>query len=230
MKIVWTGIESSGKSLELSKKAEEVRIRNANWYRQTKLKRYMVFNHPMSTEFIKKVNQFSIYKQFKDFDEVAHLEEADFFVDELIKLFPANGSSSLSNEQLHFITQGSKSGINLYGASQDFSQVHKQFRLLVNEVYTVRKLIGSRRPMKTAPPVKFIWGVYLRRSVSPSSFRGDSATMEGSWFPVPCFIRKVDCERFDTSYKIPLTTLPVKKLRKQLEYCEEDGFKRVKYI
>jgi len=230
-KVVWTGIESSGKSLQLSIKAEEVRARNKRWFRITGVQRTMAFNSPMSQDFIDLIEESGIkYVQFRDLDDILYLEDADIFIDELIKFFPANGSNSLSTEQIHFITQGSKSGINVYACSQDFSQVHKQFRLLVNEVYVVTKLFGSPRPMKSAPPVNKIWGLCICRSVEPSSFKGDSATMETSYIPMPFWIWRDDCDRFDTSYKIPLTKLPMRKLRKQEEYCDEDGFTRVRYV
>jgi len=232
MKVIYTGIESSGKSLLLSKQAEKVRRRNIGWYKVTGLKRTMAFNSPMSPEFIKLIESSNInYLQFKNLDEILYLEEADIFIDEVIKFFPASGSNSLSNEQLHFITQGAKSGIHLWGASQDFSQVHKQFRLLVNEVYVITKIIGSARPMKTAPPVKYIWGICTKRKVNPLSFKGDSATMDQIEGGLSIFlIKKEDVQRFDTSYKIPISKLPTKKLRRQEEYCDEDGFKRVRYI
>jgi len=231
-KIIYTGIESSGKSLLLSRQAEKVRRRNIRWFKITGLKRTMAFNSPMSEEFVALIEKSNInYLYFKNLDEILYLEEADIFIDEVIKFFPASGSNSLTNEQLHFVTQGAKSGIHLWGASQDFSQVHKQFRLLVNEVYVITKLVGNRRPMKTAPPVKSIWGICIKRKVSPQSFKGDSGTMqevEGglSFF----FITKRDVSRFDTSYKIPQSKLPVRKVRKQVEYCDEDGFTRIKYI
>lgn len=231
MKIAWTGIESSGKSLQLSRKAEEIRIRNEKWFEVTGVQRTMAFNTPMSSNFVKKVEDSGIkFLQYKNLDDILYLEEADIFIDELIKFFPASGNSSLSNEQLHFVTQGAKTGIHLYSASQDLSQVHKQLRLLLNEVYVVSKVIGSKRPMKSAPPVKSIWGLCYMRQVSPQSFKGDSVSMETIGIPSMFFITRSDCERFDTSYKVPLTSLPHKKLRKQVEFCEEDGFKRVKYI
>jgi len=232
MKVIYTGIESSGKSLLLSKQAEKVRMRNIKWFKVTGLKRTMAFNSPMSKEFIELIEKSNInYLEFKNLDEILYLEEADIFIDEVIKFFPASGSNSLSNEQLHFITQGAKSGIHLWGASQDFSQVHKQFRLLVNEVYVITKLIGSPRPMKTAPPVKYIWGLCTKRKVDPLSFKGDSATMDQTEGGMSFFlISKYDVARFDTSYKIPQSKLPRKKLRRQEEYCDEDGFTRIRYI
>jgi len=230
-KIVWTGVESSGKSLQLSVMAETVLQRNIKWAKVTGIPRTMYFNSPMSDWFIERIERNGIgYKLYKNLDEILYTEECDIFMDEIIKFFPASGSSGLSQEQIHFITQGSKSGINLYGASQDFSQVHKQFRLLVNEVYVVTKIIGSRRPMKSSPPVKHIWGICWIRGVLPSSFKGDSITMESDGMPSIYFINRTDCERFDTSYKIPQSMLPTRKLKIQRYICDEDGFQTKKYI
>jgi len=219
MKKVYTGIESSGKSLKLSALAYDVLKRNKKWLAITGIPRTMAFNTPMAKHFIEEIeNAGIIYKEYKNLNEILHLEEIDIFIDELIKFFASSGATSLSREQLDFITQGAKTGVHLYGASQDFSQVHKQFRLLVNEVYVVTKIIGSRRPMKTAPPVKQIWGICMIRSVTPSSFKGDNATMESNdIMPSFFFIRKKDCDRFDTSYKVPLTKLPTKIVRQQDE-------------
>jgi len=235
MKIVWTGKESSGKSLMLSKKAKEILARNARWVKMGLPPRTMVFNQPMSKQFIQEIEATGVkYKEVRDLADFLYMEQADIFLDEIIKYFPAKGSDSLSADQLHFLSQGAKSGIQLYGASQDFSQVHKQFRLLVNQVYVVTKFIGSRRPMKTAPPVKRIWGLCLAREVKPESFKGDSVGMETVGFPSPFLIDRVDTERFDTEYKIPQSSLPPKKLRKQLEVFdgdqETDPFKRTKYV
>ena len=231
MKIIYTGIESSGKSLLLSRQAEKVLNRNRRWLKIVGIPRTMAFNSPMSKEFIEKIKSTGInYLEYKNLDDIIYTEETDIFMDEVIKYFPA-GQVSLTNEQLHFITQGAKSGIHLWGASQDFSQVHKQFRRLVNEVYIIKKIIGNRRPMKTAPPVKTIWGICAKQKVNPQSFTGDNATMDEmqggfSFF----FITKRDVERFDTSYKIPLTSLPIKKVRRQIERCDEDGYEKVRYI
>jgi len=189
---------------------------------------------PMSPTFQRQVNQVSEYRQVTALEDILKLEDADIFLDELLKFFPAQGQLSLSNEQLHFLTQGAKSGVSIYATTQDFSQVHKQFRLLTNEVYVVTKIIGSPRPVRTAPPVKRIWGVCVIRQVNPASFKGDSVSMETVGMAWPFFIRKADTERYDTSYKVPLSRLPDKLLRKQIEYFpgdeETEPFRKEKFI
>jgi len=219
MKIVYTGIESSGKSLQLSIQAESVLKRNIKWFKATGIPRTMAFDSPMSPDFVKQIEIAGLkYLHFHELHDVLKLNECDIFINEVIKYFPASGSNSLSNEQLDFLTQGAKSGVYMYCASQDFSQVHKQFRLLVNEVWIVNKIVGSRRPIKSAPSSKFVWGMCIKRSVPPSAFKGDNNTMitkSGFAFPYPFFIYKKDCQRFDTSYKVPLSRLPDKRVRKQ---------------
>jgi len=215
MKRVYTGPESSGKSLMLSKRAEEVFIRNYRWNKIVGIPRTMYFNMPMSPDFIDRVTKNGInYKFFSRLEEILFEEECDIFLDELIKFFPAS-TTSLTQEQLHFLTQGEKSGISVYATTQDFSQVHKQFRRLKPEVYIITKIIGSRRPMKTAPPVTKIWGICSMRKVDPTSFSGEDSTMKPVGLPELFTIKREDTERYDTSYKVPQADLPVKYVRKQ---------------
>lgn len=230
MKIVYTGAESSGKSLMLSKKAEEIFQRNVLWIRKREKAgcefrpRTMYFNMPMNQNFIDKIQHYGlIYKKFSHLDEILFEEECDIFIDEILKFFPASGSNSLTTEQLHFLTQGEKSGVSIYATSQDFSQVHKQFRRLKPTVYIITKIIGSRRPSKTAPPVTKIWGLCTMQLADASSFSGDDATMKKIGLPEFFTIRREDTERYDTSYKVPLTELPNKIVRKQVEIGYENG-------
>lgn len=233
MKVVYTGIESSGKDLHLSIRAERVLKRNIKWMKKREklgeplVQRTMAFMAPMSKDFIQRIEDAGCkYVKFDNLSDILGLNEVDIFIGELIKLFPANGSNSLSREQLDFITQGAKDGVHMFCGSQDFSQVHKQFRLLVNEVYVVTKIIGSRRPIKSAPPVNKVWGICMVRGVDPTSFKGDSPSMETIGFPSFTFIKLEDCLRFDTSYKVPLTEFPPKALRRQEIYKKHpDGTK-----
>jgi hypothetical protein len=230
MKIVYSGLESSGKSLLISRDAQKILNRNASWFKITKIPRTMAFNMPMSEKFKKDCKKAGvIYFEWKDYNEIEYLTDADIFIDELLKIFPSRGSDPLPANQMDFLTQGAKSGIQIRATSQDFSQVHKQFRLLTNKVYMVRKIIGSQRPMKTAPPVNQVWGICIKQSVKPSSFRGDTATMENDWLPMPFTIRQKDVMRYDTLYKVPRSTLPDLKLRAQrVFHINQDGEEYVK--
>lgn len=228
MKIVYSGLESSGKSLLMSRHAARLLRRNARWAKLTKYPRTMAFNQPMSDSFIAQIEKAGLaYMEWKDFNEIEHLRDADIFIDELLKIFPARGGDPLEPHVMDFLTQGAKSGLHIIGSSQDFSQVHKQFRLLTNKVYQVTKLVGSPRPMRSRPPVSVVWGICIKKSVDPQSFKGETATMETNFMPVPFLIRRKDTERYNTLYKVPRATLPDVKLRKQRVYAEDETGKTI---
>lgn len=221
-KVAFTGLESSGKSLQLSIQADLALKRNIKWMKKREklglefVPRTMCFDSPMSEKFVKQIEDAGCkYMKFSSLMDILYLQQADIFINEIIKYFPASGSQPLTNEQMDFLTQGAKSGVFLYFASQDFSQAHKQFRLLCNEVYVVTKIIGSRRPILSGPPVNKIWGLCTLRKVNPATFKGDSVSMESMGLPIPFFINKEDTERFDTLFKVPLSELPPKIVRKQ---------------
>jgi len=100
-------------------------------------------------------------------------------------------------------------GIEIYGSAQDFAQVDKAFRRLVNQLFLIRKIIGSRRPSATKPPVKRIWGVCLMSELDPQGYDEDKKKFVGAAL-LPNFfsIRKQYCEIFDTQQKIERSKPP----------------------
>jgi len=232
MKVVYTGIESSGKSLQLARQAREIVIRNSKWFQVTGLKRPIRSNMKFSQEF----EDFALLKNvpifyYKNLEEIIYESECDVFIDEILKYFDARNWANLSIDSKHWLTQGAKSGVHVYGSAQDFSQVEKSFRILCNQVFVITKIIGSRRPMKTSPPVKRVWGVCFMRAVDPKSFKGDSVNMETIGMPSLFLIKEEDTEIFDTNAKVIPSDLPAKKKRRQkVLYMEGDIVVEEKYI
>lgn len=226
----WSGLESAGKSQLMAVYAWKIYRRNVRWIKKREklglpfIPRTMAFDSPMSTDFIKKIEDRGMkYIHFYDLNDIMPLSEIDIFINEINKFFPARGSESLTREQAEFLSQGAKDGIDIYFCSQDFSQAHKQFRFLVNEVFHVVKVMGSRRPVKSSPPVRFIWGLVLYWRLDPSSFKGETATMK-STFPIPSFywINKTDTQLYDTSYKVRGSQLPpIKMVEQKFQYLRD---------
>lgn len=222
MKKVFTGKESQGKNYILASEAYDHILRNKRWLKRTGYPSTMAFDKSSGSEKMKQLVQEAglIYKEYENLTDILPLEEADIYMGEILKFFPARGSEPLSPEQIDFLTQGAKSGVFMYCASQDFSQVHKSFRLLVNEVYQVHKVIGSRRPIKRQPHSKYIWGLIIARKVDPESFQGDDATMDVSLFTLPklYFINRKIVNLFKTNIKVPITEHPPLIMRRQPIY------------
>lgn len=202
-KVVFTGVEGSGKSLEMAKQARTLVYRNARWFKKTRVVRPIVSNMKFSEKFhlLAEKNRVPII-YYTTLSELINYTECDVFIDELGKYFSARQWADLSLEAISWITQGGKQGVVIYGSSQDFSQIEKTFRLLTSRVFIVEKLMGSPRPMKTKPRSGMVWGLCMVRRVRPSSFKGDDVSMEAIGWPQLYRIRKKDTEIFDTSQKI----------------------------
>jgi len=232
MKIVYTGIESSGKSLMLARQAKEIVIRNSKWFKITGVNRPIRSNMKFSLDFETwaHFNNVPIF-YYRNLEEIIYETECDVFIDEILKYFDARNWANLSIDSKHWLTQGAKSGVHVYGSAQDFSQVEKSFRILCNQVYVITKVIGSKRPMKTSPPVKNVWGICFIRSVDPKSFKGDSVNMETIGLPGFFLIRKEDTNIFDTNAKVIPSDLPAKKKRRQrVLYMDGDTIVEEKLI
>lgn len=227
----WTGLESAGKSQLMAVKAVEVLKRNIKWIKRREklglefIPRTMAFDSPMSELFIKNVEEHGMkYVHFYDLNDIMPLSQIDIFINEINKFFPQRGSDPLTREQAEFLSQGAKDGIDIYFCSQDFSQAHKQFRFLVNQIYHVTKWLGSRRPVASAPPVKRIWGFVTYREIDPRTFKGDNMTMDRMGLPAIYWINRQDTELYDTSYKVRGSKLPpIKMVEQEHLYLKEDG-------
>jgi len=224
MKVGFTGLESAGKSQLLAVRAIEVLHRNRRWAKKrAKLKlphvpRMMAFDTPMSQKYIQAVQESGHnYLFFQDFNDLMYGDQMDIFIHEITKWFPQKGSDPLTPDQIEFLTQGAKEGNNIYFACQDYSQVHKQFRFLTNQLFLVQKLIGSERPIRSSPPIKYVWGVVLYWSVDPRTFEGDNQTLKkDSAWPGVYFINREDTELYDTSFRVRGSTLPPVKMVEQV--------------
>jgi len=146
------------------------------------------------------------------------MENCDVIIDEVGNYFDSRMWADLSLDVRKWLTQGSKCGIEIYGSAQDFAQVDKSFRRLVNALYDIRKLFGSRRPAATKPPVKRIWGLCLARELDPQGYDEDKKAFNGSFIPIPFLIRRKDCEIFDTKQKIGRSEYPA--LRHEVRRCQ----------
>jgi len=222
MKKIFSGLESSGKSLKLAMQAVELVYRNAKWLKKTGKPRPIISNMrfaPSFEEFAATMNIPLLY--WKDLEELISYDEADIICDEVGNYFDARMWADLSLDVRRWLTQGAKSGIEFYGGAQDFAQVDKSFRRLVQpgDLIHITKMIGSPRPSATKPPVTRIWGICMTQSLNPAAYNEDKKKFEGSGFPGFFFISKQYCEIFNTSQKIVKGLPP--PLHHVEKYCEQ---------
>jgi len=205
MKIIYSGLESSGKSLRLAKIISELVVRNNKWFDKTGIVRSIVSNLHFSEEFYnwatKEMGVPIIY--WNNLEELIKYENVDIVIDEVGTYFDARLWGDLSLDVRRWLTQGAKTGIEIYGSAQDFAQVDLAFRRLVNHLYHITKLVGSSRPSATKPPVKRIWGLCAMRELNPREYKEDKKSFDKtSLFPSFFLIERKYCEIFDTTQKI----------------------------
>jgi len=225
MKVIYSGLESSGKSLRLAMLCVELVDRNAKWLKITGRPRPIYSNMAFSEDFMSYAASKSIpLHNWKDLDELVKLEEADIICDEVGNYFDARGWENLSLDCRRWLTQGAKTGIEFYGGAQDFSQVDLAFRRLVQDgdLKLIRKIAGSPRPAKTKPPVRRIWGICVMWDLDAQGYDEKNRSFSSGWIPSSIFlIRKRFCRIFDTNQKLLLSAPP---LFKHIErYCSNHG-------
>jgi len=233
MKIIYAGLESSGKSLRLAKVVVDLAHRNAKWKEKSGIDRPIVSNLIFSESFTTYcTEELGItIKYWNNLDELIKLENADIIIDEVGTYFDSRLWSDLSLDVRRWLTQGAKTGIEIYGSAQDFAQVDLAFRRLVNNLYQITKLVGSRRPSATKPPVTKIWGICSMRELNPREYKEDKKSFDKtSMFPSFFFIERKYCEIFDTTQKIIRSRpQPYKHIDRECEeeYCD---FHKVAHI
>lgn len=233
MKVAISGIESSGKSLYLIKILSKIAVRNSKWQKITCVDRPILTNFPLTDsykEWIFSLGVKLIY--WENIDDLLQYENCDVFIDELGNYFDARNWENLSLNARKWLSQGAKRGIEIYGACQDFAQVDKAFRRLVNNLIHIKKICGSRRPSATSPAVKWIWGFCLMIELDPAVYKEDKdkfamkSALSIRIFP----IERRYCEAYDTNAKIKISSPPrMKHIERECEdpHC---GFHRIQHV
>jgi len=222
-KIVYSGIESSGKSLKLAMVAGELVERNAAWKKQSNVTRSIYSNEIFTKDFEFYASEKGVpILYWSRLDELVKVKEADVIIDEVGNYFDSRSWQDLSIDVRRWLSQGAKMGIEIYGAAQDFAQVDLAFRRLVNELWHISKIIGSPRPSATRPPVKRIWGLCMMRALDPQGYKENEKKFS-SEFSLPRFflIQRKYCEIFDTGQFLKRGGYP--PLRHVERVCENEN-------
>jgi len=210
MKTIYSGLESSGKSLRLAKVVSDLVYRNHKWYEKSGIKRPIVSNLHFTDDFIEWCREMEVpITYWTNLDELIEYDNADIIIDEVGTYFDSRLWADLSLDVRRWLTQGAKTGIEIYGSAQDFAQVDLAFRRLVNHLYHITKLFGSGRPSATKPPITRIWGLCSMRELNPREYKEDKKSFDKTnIFPSFFLIERRYCEIFDTTQKIQRSNPP----------------------
>jgi len=226
MKVIYTGLEGSGKSLRLARQAQDLVIRNSKWLKKTGIKRDIVSNEQFTIPFEVWANEQGInIRYWSNLSELIKEKDVDVIIDEVGNYFDSRSWEDLSLDVRRWLTQGSKAGIELYGAAQDFAQIDISFRRLVSELWVIKKGIGSHRPSATKPPIKRIWGICFIFQLDPTAYEEKTKKFaSASLIPQFFLIKRRDCEAFDTGQRIGRSEyIPLRHIQRFCEKHEKVG-------
>lgn len=233
-KKVFVGLESSGKSLLMSREFEENIKRNAKWRKMGLPVRPIYYNLAISDQMKDLAKKHGIpLRKWSNIYDLVKMSECDLYIDELSTYFDSRFYADLPLDVRLWLAQAEKMGVQIVGATQDYFMLDISYRRLVKKLYEVVKVMGSKRPMKTSPPIKFIWGMMFVWELDARSAAkaGNQEEMKiNSLFKIPhvTFIYGKDTKRFKTQTRVALSEPP--PLIKMTRVCKEDGYTRVRYI
>jgi len=221
------GAPGQGKSLYTAKLVKKLIARNRKWYEKSGIVRKVFSNIHFSTDFYEDNKLFIEY--WRSPIELTQINDADIIWDEIATELDSRNFATLPDELKIFLSQYRKRGVDIYANTQNFSMVDARARLMVTRVASLSKIIGSADPSPTKPPIKHIWGLIAVRDVENFKEANPDKKIYG-YVPSFFFIDKEDVDLYDTRQQIQAGALPVKKLRREIQICEEDGYKRIRYI
>lgn len=221
---VYTGRPGSGKSTQLADTLLRIIGRNQKWFEKSGIVRPIYINFHLDPDLEELFS--GCIRHWQHIEELELVEDADVFIDEIGTYFDSKFWQETSWSMRRWLSQHRKLGIEIYGNSQDFAQIDISFRRMVSELYYFVKLISSRDPSPTKPPVKWIWGVCLMYSMSPVDYKEDQKENRTSFHKL-FFITRSKTEIFNTREKIEPGVFP--PLKHSERYCSDPNctFKRV---
>jgi len=200
---VITGRAGAGKTAMLCDRLIQVLKRNQKYYQKTGKLRMVWLNFPINAELEEYYKP--ILRHWNEVDELVRIEDADIFIDELLYYFDAQLWKETTRKVKKFIAIHRHLGIEIYATSQDFAQVDISFRRLTDTLFYLVKLISSRDPSATKPPVKFIWGVSVVYTIPPTDYKEDQKENKTS-FHWLFFLTRKKAEVYNTSQKYEMTS------------------------
>ena len=192
---VYTGRPGSGKSNKLANTLVQIINRNNRWYNKTGIIRPIYTNFHLRPDLEELFS--GALRHWQDLEELVQVQDGDIFIDEIFNYFDAKHWAELSFSVRRWLSQHRKLGVEIYGNCQDFAQIDISFRRMVSDLYYLVKLIGSRDPSPTRPPVKWIWGVSVLYTMSPVDYQENQKENQTSFSGLE-FITRGSCELFDT--------------------------------
>lgn len=152
---VYLGKPGHGKTIALMREFVKVCKKNEKLFNDTGLRRVI-----KTTIFPSKklYARFAFYIEIvSDLDWLPMARDCDLFIDEMGSYFDSRQWASLAPEVIHSLRLHRHRGIDIYGATQEFTQVDVTIRRLTTKLYRCKKYFSSGEPLPGQPPKRFAY-------------------------------------------------------------------------
>jgi len=181
-KRIYCGLESSGKSLKLAMVVADLVERNSKWGKVSTIYRPIMSNLRFTDKFIEYATSKGVKLNYWDnLDDIVKFEQCDVIIDEVPVYFDARQWENMSFEVRRWLAQHRHRGVEIYGNVQEFADIDVAVRRLTGELLYLTKIMGSRDPSPTSPPVKYVWGIVLVMRIDPRNYKEDMKFVQGNY-------------------------------------------------
>lgn len=215
---IYTGIPGSGKSLKSAQQALELLERNKKWYKKTGIKRQLCSNIKFSPHVEHYFGDLIHY--WTDPYSLVQMRDVDVIWDEIATYLDSTQWANVPLELKRWLQQHRKFGIDIYGNTQDFAMVDISMRRMTEQLFYMRKLIGSPDKSATKPKIKNIWGIIMVRELDPQAYKEESKANKGVGLPHFIWVSRSLIEVFDTAQEIEMGKYPpLRHIERECERC-----------
>lgn len=196
------GNPGNGKTYLQSKLMLWILQRNRKWFKtgKTKMRRIVAHSHPISKGIEEEYYEY--LKSWDGLEQLVGLREVDVFFDDMSLALDSREWANVPMTVKDWMRLHEHYGCDLYGNAQDFNAIDKSVRMLTTTLKRTFKIVGSKRPCKSKPPVKRIWGLFVTREVEGTEFEKEKQDRRMVGFPTFHRLEKKICEIFNTQEEL----------------------------
>jgi len=238
---VYSGRPGAGKSSKFADQLIRVALRNKAWYERLykypidgyiPIKRKVFTNTPIEPHILHELGITDYYAEFHGIHQALQIRDADIFWDEMQVDCHIDMDDRLPRQAFEFFQQHRKLGLEIYATSQDFAQITKGVRRTAMRLVYYIKLIGSRNPSATRPPVKMPFLFSIGFDLDPATYDEETSKkgLEISFTSLPEFLilGPKQLLRYKTGYIIGQGEMP--PYQHYERKCGKEGCKHCKIV
>lgn len=201
--VIYTGKPGHGKTIALMREFVKVCKKNEKIFNETG------FRRRVKTSILPSPSLYARYafyiEIFNDLDWLPYERDCDIFIDEMGSYFDSRQWASLAPEVIHALRLHRHRGIDIYGATQEFSQVDLTIRRLTTRLYRSKKWWSTKEPVK-GQKQSFALMIATVGTVKPEHREIDTEFQETEQNHL-CIYDKDDFNLYDTHQEVSMVPL-----------------------